>query len=71
MSASPYDLVRVSTDQGEFTTSRAHAKRAGLKVIDRPATDHSGKPLPGKPRTSKAGQSPAPRDKSKTETKEH
>lgn len=64
---SPYDLVRVQCpDTGaQFTTTRAAANGAGAKVLDKDAVDHAGKPLPAKPRTTKAGQSPAPRDTKK------
>ena len=44
------DLVRVKDpDTGhEFTTSRARADQAGLRVLDKDAADHFGRPLPAK-----------------------
>ena len=44
------DLVRVKDpDTGhEFTTSRARAEKAGLRVLDKAAADAFGKPLRAK-----------------------
>lgn len=43
--------VRVKDDKGnEFTTSPAFAKSADLDVIDKPAVDKCGNPLPDKPK---------------------
>ena len=48
------DLVRVKDpDTGhEFTTTRARAEKAGLRVLDKPAADAFGKPLRAKHNTT-------------------
>lgn len=53
----PYELVRVRDRNVERTTTRAAAAKAGLTVLDKPATDprNGGKPLPALPVTDKAG----------------
>ncbi|WP_156793985.1 hypothetical protein [Aeromicrobium marinum] len=43
------EYVRVRDTNGEFTTSRANADASGLKVLDKPAVDQIGRPLPAKP----------------------
>lgn len=55
--ADPYALVRVSGASGEYTTTRAAAARKNLTIHeDKPAVDATtGRALPGKPRTDKAG----------------
>lgn len=57
------EFVRVKNEGGhEVTITAANAKRRGLEVLDKPATDPVGKPLPPKPRVSKGTRrkSPAP-----------
>lgn len=46
-------LVRVTTEHGEFSCSPSFAKKRGLKVVDKPAT-RAGRALPAKPRVPKA-----------------
>ena len=68
--ASPYDLVRVEDPSTghQFTTTRAATAGTDFKVLSgKAATTDKGAPLPGLPRTDKAGQ-PAPR-KSNTDSK--
>jgi len=57
-----YELVRVEDPSTghQFTTTRVHAKSAGLRVLDKGTTDSIGRPIPARPRTNKAGR-PAPR----------
>ncbi len=57
---SQIEYVRVRNESGEYTTSRAAAKAHGLTVLDnKPAVDQIGRPLPAKPKVSKAsGPSP-------------
>lgn len=57
MADSPYDLVRVSTPSAHVTVTRAAAELAGLTPLKADAVDRYGKPLPAKPRTTKAGES--------------
>ena len=56
------EFVRVKHPGGEITVTKANAERHGLEVLDKPAVDSVGQPLPPKPRTSKGGRrkSPAP-----------
>ena len=59
---SQIEYVRVRDTNGEFTTSRAAAKNAGLTVLeDKPAVDQIGRPLPAKPKVSKAPGSSTPK----------
>jgi hypothetical protein len=39
----------------QFTLSEKAAKSLGLKILDRPAVDGTGRVLPAKPRTTKGG----------------
>lgn len=57
------EFVRVKDpDTGhEFTTTKARADRAGLRVLDKPAVDALGAPLAGKhnitpPKATKAAE---------------
>ena len=43
------------TDKAHVTTTRAHAEQAGWQVLDRPALDHHGRPLPPKPHVETFG----------------
>ena len=43
------------TDKAHVTTTRAHAEKAGWEVVDRPALDHHGRPLPPKPHVETFG----------------
>lgn len=43
------------TDKAHVTTTRAHAEQAGWQVLDRPALDHHGRPLPPKPHVEAFG----------------
>jgi hypothetical protein len=49
-------FVRVSAPEGEFTIDEGAVKGMGVTVLDKPALDGNGRPLPAKPRTTKAGQ---------------
>lgn len=40
------DYVRVTVNGRKVTVSRAHAENAGLTVLDEPAVDAMGQPLP-------------------------
>ena len=42
-------------DRTQLTTTRVHAERAGWEVVDRPALDHHGRPLPPKPHVESFG----------------
>lgn len=42
------ERVRVSDGNGEFTTTRAFAEGAGLKIVDKPAVDDWGRDIPTK-----------------------
>jgi hypothetical protein len=50
------EFVRVKTDGGEITVTKANAKRHKFEVLDKDAVDATGQPLPPKPRTSKGGR---------------
>lgn len=55
----PLEVVRVKdpTSGAEYSTTRAHAKNAGLEVLDgKAAVDDYGRLIPTKPRTDLAGQ---------------
>lgn len=56
------EFVRVSLPGGEVTVTRANAERHGHVVLDKPAVDSIGQPLPPKPRKPLGGRrkSPAP-----------
>lgn len=60
------DFVRVKSDRGhEFTTTDGLASELGLPVVEKPAVDSNGRPLPAKPNVSKRGRGkskPAARD---------
>lgn len=43
------------TDKAHVTTTRVHAEQAGWQVLDRPALDHHGRPLPIKPHVETFG----------------
>ena len=43
------------TDKAHVTTTRVHAEQAGWQVLDRPALDHHGRPLPPKPHVETFG----------------
>ena len=50
-------FVRVKGPDGsEFTTDERAVKGMGVTVLAKPAVDASGRPLPHKPHTNKAGQ---------------
>lgn len=49
---SDIDYVRVRDTNGEFTTSRTNAESLGLEVLDKPAVDQNGRPLPAKPKVN-------------------
>lgn len=50
-------LVRAQHPNGaEFTTSEAHAKRTGAKILDKPTHDTHGRILRAKAATTKDGQ---------------
>ena len=50
-------FVRVKGPDGaEFTLDEGAVEGMGVTVIDKPALDRNGRPLPVKPRTNKAGQ---------------
>ncbi len=51
-----YDFVRVREGDHEKSLPSAHAASAGLTVLDKPAVDEYGKPLPALPITDKAGK---------------
>lgn len=42
-------------DRTQLTTTRTHAEQAGWEVVDRPALDHHGRPLPPKPHVETFG----------------
>ena len=42
-------------DRAHVTTTRVHAEKAGWKVLDLPALDHHGRPLPPKPHVESFG----------------
>ncbi|HET8535916.1 MAG TPA: hypothetical protein VFL73_01935 [Solirubrobacteraceae bacterium] len=53
-------FVRIRTEGGEATVSAAFAERAGSTVVDKPAVDAYGRPLPPKHRaTRRASATPA------------
>ena len=43
-------FVRIRTEGGEASVTAAFAERAGSSVIDKPAVDAYGRPLPAKHR---------------------
>lgn len=50
-------FVRVKGPDGsEFTTDERAVKGMGVTVLNKPAVDVNGRPLPHKPHTNKAGQ---------------
>lgn len=51
----------------QFTTSNVHAATAGLTVLDKDVSDNTGRSIPARPRTNKAGR-PAPRKSAKKAT---
>lgn len=44
--------VRVRDTNGEFTTSDINAESLGLEVLEKPAVDPNGRPLPAKPKAN-------------------
>ena len=42
-------------DKAHVTTTRVHAEQAGWEIVDRPALDHHGRPLPIKPHVETFG----------------
>lgn len=42
-------------DRTQLTTTRTHAEQAGWRILDRPALDHHGRPLPPKPHVEHFG----------------
>lgn len=60
------EFVRVKHPGGEITITKANAKKHGYEVLDKPATDPIGNPLPPKPRTSKGGRTTSPVPVTKT-----
>ena len=42
-------------DRTQLTTTRVFAEQAGWEVVDRPALDHHGRPLPPKPHVESFG----------------
>lgn len=46
----------------QFTLDEKPALALGLKILNRPAVDGTGRPLPAKPRTTKGGK-PSPKPK--------
>ena len=48
------------TDKAHVTTIRVHAEQAGWQVLDRPALDHHGRPLPPKPHVESFGVATPP-----------
>lgn len=50
-------------DGAEFTIDERAAKSMGVTVLDKPAVDANGRPLPFKPVTTKAGQPKASTEK--------
>ena len=42
-------------DRTQLTTTRVFAEQAGWEVVDRPALDHHGHPLPPKPHVETFG----------------
>ena len=42
-------------DRTQLTTTRVFAETAGWEVVDRPALDHHGRPLPPKPHVETFG----------------
>lgn len=66
--ANPYEIVRVSGPNGHESLRRIQIDgNKEYEVLDEPAVDGFGYPLPHKPRTDKAGQ-PAPRETTKATT---
>ena len=58
------DLVRVKGPDGtEYTTSEKAAKVFGAKVVDKPAVDVNGRPLPPKYDIHKGGVKPSTTEK--------
>ena len=53
------------TDKAHVTTTRVHAEQAGWQVLDRPALDHHGRPLPPTPHVE-LGATPQRRRKPRT-----
>lgn len=49
---SDINYVRVADTNGEFTTSDTNAKSLGLAVLEKPAVDQNGRPLPAKPKVA-------------------
>lgn len=47
-------------DKAHVTTTRAHAEAKGWQVLDRPALDHHGRPLPAKPHVEAFGVATPP-----------
>lgn len=43
------------TDKAHVTTTRVHAEQSGWEIVDRPALDPHGRPLPIKPRVEAFG----------------
>ena len=64
------EFVRVRDTNGEFTTSRASAEADGLEVLDKPAVDQIGRPLPAKPKVGNPSTSPRPSPKAKPDGRE-
>lgn len=64
-----YEPVRVEDPSTghQFTTTSVHAATAGLKVLNKAIRDDTGRPIPARPRTTKAGR-PAPRKAAKKAT---
>ena len=42
-------------DRAHVTTTRVHAEKAGWKILDLPALDQHGRPLPPKPHVESFG----------------
>ena len=55
-------FVRVSTPRGHFSVPAAVAARSSWRVLKRPATDASGRPLPPKLREPRLAATPIPTD---------
>ena len=55
------EVVRVRDDRGEYNATRAHAERIGARVLDgKPTRDErTGLPVPAKPVTDLAGNTPS------------
>lgn len=65
-------FVRAKDGKHEITVTADNAKRRGLEIVDKPATDPTGKPLPPKPFVSKGTnrKSSAPATPTSDEKKE-